>query len=172
MNEAEVRLELEKNHAAGFMWALHCCRQDRLEAEEVLQTAYLKILEGKAVFGGKSAFKTWFFAVIRMTERESWRRRHRRLLKLVGIENAQSIPSHEHPEKMRERAETIEMFQSVLSCLPHRQQQVLELVFYHDLTIKEAAKVLGISLGSSRTHYERGKKRIRKRLEALRGEHE
>lgn len=170
MNETEVRQELEKHHAAGFMWALHCCLQNRLEAEDVLQTAYLKILEGKAVFGGKSTFKTWFFSVIRMTARES--RRRRRLFKLVGIGNAQSIPSPEHPEKQRERAETIEVFRRALCRLPRRQQQVLELVFYHDLTIKETAQVLDISLGSSRTHYERGKKRIRKRMETLRSEHE
>ena len=45
--------------------------------------------------------------------------------------------------------------------LPARQREVLHLVFYQDLTIEEAAKVLNISLGTARTHFERGKSRLR-----------
>jgi RNA polymerase sigma-70 factor (ECF subfamily) len=37
-------------------------------------------------------------------------------------------------------------------------------VFYQDLTIREAADVLEVSLGTARVHYERGKKRLRELL--------
>src|SRR5882672_12640595 len=67
MDIAELKAELEVLHSASFGWALQCCRRDRSQAEEVLQTVYLKILEGKASFRGEASLKTWLFAVIRKT---------------------------------------------------------------------------------------------------------
>ena len=41
------------------------------------------------------------------------------------------------------------------------------MVFYHEHSISEAAEIMGVSLGTARTHYERGKEGLRKRLEDL-----
>src|SRR5262245_5761718 len=67
MESEEIRALLEHHHASSFGWAMACCRRDQSDAEEVLQTVYLKVLEGKARFSGNALFKTWLFAVIRKT---------------------------------------------------------------------------------------------------------
>ena len=46
MQIAELKAELERLHSASFGWALSCCRRNHADAEEVLQTVYLKILQG------------------------------------------------------------------------------------------------------------------------------
>ena len=47
---------------------------------------------------------------------------------------------------------------------PAAQREVLHLVFYEGCSLAEAAEVMGARLGTVRTHYERGKAALRKRL--------
>ncbi len=162
MDSSELRTNLEKYHSESYGWALSCCAHNQTEAEGVLQAVYLKMLEGRACFDGRAAFKTWLFAVIRRTaadeRRQHWLRGFR-LLKYV--EPAANVAS---PDEAIYQAELRTLFRRALAALPKRQREVLQLVFYHDLSLAEAAAVLGIALGSARTHYERGKQRLRQWL--------
>ncbi len=54
---------------------------------------------------------------------------------------------------------------SLLAGLAPRQRQVLELVFYHELVLREAAGVMGVSIGTASRHYDRGKRALLERLE-------
>jgi RNA polymerase sigma-70 factor (ECF subfamily) len=159
---AEIETELERHHADSFAWAMTCCGRDRAEAEDVLQTSYLKVLEGRAVFASRSSFKTWLFGVIRRTAAEHRRWRALRRFRLAS-------PT-EHADPSPDAATAIGHSESVvrlidaLATLTARQRQVLHLVFYQDLTIGEAAGVLGMSIGTARTHYERAKARLREHI--------
>jgi RNA polymerase sigma-70 factor (ECF subfamily) len=166
MDIAELKAELQQLHSASFGWALSCCGRDREEAEEVLQTVYLKILEGKAQFRGEASLKTWLFAVIRKTAMGERRKNLvRRLILNTGPSQTEPAAFAEEPAAVFERSETQARFQTALKGLPARQREALHLVFYEDLTLREAALVMKVSIGSARQHYERGKKRLRESLD-------
>jgi RNA polymerase sigma-70 factor (ECF subfamily) len=164
----EVEGRLAELHVASFGWACSCCGWNETEAEEVLQTVYVKVLSGRARYDGRSAFRTWLFGVIRNTAREHARamRSHEKRLERVAVDVDVHPSAGEQPDAVVEREERAERLKSALDELPDRQREVLQLVFYQDLTIKEAADVMQVSIGSARVHYDRGKKRLRKVLEA------
>jgi RNA polymerase sigma factor (sigma-70 family) len=164
MTDAELRASLETHHSESYGWALSCCARSSVEAETVLQTVYLKVLMGKARYEGKSSFKTWLFAVIRRTAADERRRQMLRHL-LMDRHLASPTPATiERPDEAFHRAELQRLMRKMLTQLPRRQREVLQLVFYHDLSLSEAAQVMGISLGSARQHYERGKIKLREQM--------
>ena len=162
-----LEAELERLNPASFGWAVCCCRWDQEEAAEVLQAAYLKVLEGRARFDGRSSVKTWLFAVIRRTAAEARRRRWLRALALGrwAALGARPTPARD-PEAALSLSERSRTLVEALRGLSTRQSSVLHLVFYEDLTVGEAARALGIADGTARRHYERGKEALRRRLAA------
>ena len=156
--------ELEGLHPASFGWALVCCAWDRQAAEDVLQAAYLKAIAGHARFNGHSSTQTWFFGVVRQTARETWRRRltrRRALDRWLAEPPPSPVPT---PERLSAAAETQLRLRRGLARLSRRQRELLHLVFYESMTIEQAAEVLHLRLGTARTHYERGKARLRELL--------
>jgi RNA polymerase sigma-70 factor (ECF subfamily) len=160
MSPKELEAWLERLHEESFGWALQCSSGDPVRAEDVLQTAYVRVISGRAVFGERSSFRTWLFGVIRRVAIEEGRR--------VKVERERTViladdVVHDVADE-RCRPDEIESSRALLWALdqlPPRQREVLHLVFYQDMSISDAAEVMDVSVGSARTHYERGKARLR-----------
>ena len=160
----EIEYELEQLHQQSYAWALACCKRNPNDAEDVLQMTYLKILDGSAHFEGRSAFRTWLFGIIRHTAAGKWRKfiNRDRLLRVVTQQQPESSAAAadagvEYPAETRRLLDA-------LNTLSKRQREMLQLVFYHEMTIEQAADTLRISLGSARTHYARGKQNLAVKL--------
>jgi RNA polymerase sigma factor (sigma-70 family) len=150
MKKSDLQNILNEHHSSAFLWARQCCSFDEDLAKDVLQLVYLKILEGKAVYREKSSLKTWLFSVIKFTVAEQKRKEGQ----TTTLDEADGYAHLEEPESQDSHEELVML-------LPKRQQEVLLLVFYHGLTLEKAAEVMEISLGSVRTHYDRGKKNLK-----------
>ncbi|MCI0750636.1 MAG: RNA polymerase sigma factor [Flammeovirgaceae bacterium] len=149
--------QLESLHHESYMWCLSCCNYDKDMAKDVLQDVYLKIYEDRASFKEKSSLKTWLFSVIKYTSIDHMRKQPKHIEKL-SVSHSQ-IPESEIEDNEKENA-----FTKILEFLSAQQREVLTLAFYHGLTLEEIAPLLKISIGSVRTHYERGKENFKKLL--------
>ena len=154
------RSALEAIHDQVFGWALSRCDYERAVAEDLVQQAYVELLTGKAKFEGRSSLKTFVFSVVQNLARSRFRRAASRLrlvdeVKRNTIEDAfVATTTPEHPQ----------LWQAVQQ-LPQRQRDVIELVFCRDMTIEDASRVMGVTTGTGRVHYDRAKKSLRARLE-------
>jgi RNA polymerase sigma-70 factor (ECF subfamily) len=153
--------ELEALHPHCFGWAMACCDRRSEVAEDVLHDVYAKVLDGSARFGGESTMRTWLFGVIRKTA--AARLRKERLHYILGIRHAARADrpaAATSPEDDAIQSDRRARLRRALSDLSARQREVLELVFYHDLTLEDAATIMQVSSGSAHRHYHRGKARL------------
>jgi len=164
MSRSEIELLLEQHHQDSFTWALSCCHRDFDLAQDTLQMSYLKVLDGSARFEARSSFRTWLFGVIRRTAVQTNRKRAVREKLLRTLFMRRNDPVIPEPHASLDYSLKSEKLVQALLKLSNQQCAVLQLVFYHDMTIEEAALVMKISLGSARTHYARGKKNLADRL--------
>jgi len=158
------RVGLAANHEELYGWSLTRCDFDRAAAEDLMQSAYVEVLSGRARFDNKSSLKTFLFGVVQMLARSRYRKlaTRLRLLRQAAAEPAQLASDDRGREPRSER-----IWQSVRG-LPARQRDITELVFCREMTIEEASRVMGVTVGTGRVHYDRAKKALAAVLADLR----
>lgn len=163
---------LAEEHAALFAWALSRCGRERARAEEVLQMSYVAIIEGRARFDGRSTLRTFLFGVVHNVARSFHRNEQRtawRWLRRDADDTEQAPPAVDEAVDATETETLTRDLRRGLHRLPARQREVLELMAWRDFTLEQTAEILGISVGSARTHYHRAKTTLRERLGAIAG---
>lgn len=161
--KADIEKLLAQYHNASYGWALACCQRNVEEAKETLQITYLKVLEGKAVPPPSAHFKAWLFRVIRNTAIDLQRKRTvRTKLRIQFSRNQKGLDPAPMDFANKQQVELA----SAMEKLSKRQMELLHLVFYQGHTLAEAADILGLSLGTARSHYARAKEKLRLLLQS------
>ncbi len=150
------RSALEAIHSQVYGWALSRCDFDHPTAEDLVQQAYVELLSGNARFDNKSTLKTFVFGVVQNLARSRYRRLSSRL-RLVRKYQPETATAAAEPR------DDDGVWRAVRA-LPARQRDIVELVFCRDLTVEQAAAVMGVTTGTGRVHYDRAKKALRQRL--------
>ena len=73
------RSALAAMHDQVFGWALSRCDYDQAVAEDLVQSAYVQLLTGKAQFNERSSLKTFVFAVVQNLAKSRYRQLATRL---------------------------------------------------------------------------------------------
>jgi RNA polymerase sigma-70 factor (ECF subfamily) len=134
------------------------------DALDAVQEGFVKALTHLSSFQGRSSFKTWLLRVVTNAALDLGRQRGRReVLSLEAFTDQDPglPPAEEDPAQGLERADLRRLLDRALEQLPPAQRQTFVLHVDAELTYREVADVLGISIGTvmSRLYYARQKLR-------------
>ena len=152
------------------------CRQyvGAEEADAMAQETFLKAWRSLDRFDGRSAFSTWLTRIAINACLDELRRRKRR-----GPAVEESDPERESmaerlpdagadPERRAIQRDAVRRLREAERRLPERQREIFRLRFYAELELDEIARVLGVHVGTVKTHLHRAVHRIRRELEVAR----
>lgn len=136
------------------------------DALDAVQDGFVKVLTNLSGFQGRSSFKTWLLRVVSNAALDLGRQRSRKealSLDGVGTQDRETMMPQtiQNPTRNLEREDLRRELDQALATLPEAQRQTFVLHAEAELSYREVAEVLKISIGTvmSRLFYARQKLR-------------
>lgn len=171
--DAAVPLPADADEAIAVLYARHwtglvrlasLLTRDASVAEEIVQDAFVALHRRWPSLSDRGAAHGYL--------RTSVVNGSRSMLRHRGVEERYRQPGPPEPAGPEERAVQADQDATVLAALrslPRRQQEVLVLRYYADLSEEEIARTLGLSRGAVKSHAHRGIAALRAALAARGG---
>ena len=165
-NDRRAFARLVERH---YGWALGFA--DRLlgtrhEAEDLVQTAFLRVWQHAARWEPNAKFSTWLYRVLYNLCMDQLRVRHATSSEPLEGEFVEALaddaPSGEDSVSSQQRDARV---RAALDRLPVRQRAALVLCYYEERSQAEASALLGISEGALESLLSRGRATLRKWLQ-------
>ena len=137
---------------------------DRTLAEDLTSDVFLDVWRQAGQFEGRSSVSTWMLAMARY---KALAARRRRTEDQIDDEVVEAIEDGgDDPEAAAQKKDRSTILRSCLEKLSVPHRQIVDLVYYHEKSIDEAAQILAIPQNTVKTRLFHA----RKRLSALAGE--
>lgn len=146
---------------------------NRLDAEEVVQDAFIKVHTNLEKFRGDSSFATWLYRIITNLSRNKyhWNRRRGRDVNVSisdrgpyedDIKTDMEIPDRDlEPDVLLERMETESTLIGAIEKLPDKLKEVLVLRHLEEMTYSEISDLLKCELGTVKSRLARAREALK-----------
>ncbi|MEZ4973976.1 MAG: sigma-70 family RNA polymerase sigma factor [Cyclobacteriaceae bacterium] len=147
-------------HFSGKMYAL-CCRYipSKMEAEDVLVTAFTKLFERIDQYKGEGSFEGWIRRIV-VNESLTYLRRNKNMYLETEIEVVDRTPDYAQLDTHLEAADLMRL----VGDLPTGYRMVFNLYAIDGYSHKEIADQLGISENTSKSQLSRARALLQKKL--------
>lgn len=149
--------ELTRNHA---------------DAEDISQSVFIKVYRGMGTFQQDARLSSWLYRITVNAALDHLRKRpffpQEKPLSVPGRFADDSVPRddvpRDDPGREAEAALLRRKIDEALERISDREKTVFLLRHYHDLSLKEIAETLGLTLGSVKSYLFRSIKKLQKEL--------
>ncbi len=159
--------ELVRAHSDRLFAVVVRFTADPVEAEDVMQEAFLRAWRSIGRFEGRSAFFTWLYRIgINEAKRRAERRpRPGREIPIETSPLAEAPDWSEAPELRAEHGETARLLEQAILELPLAYRAPLVLRDVEGLSTREAAEVMELSEAALKSRLHRARMTVRRRLD-------
>jgi RNA polymerase sigma-70 factor, ECF subfamily len=137
---------------------------DTATAEDVVSEVFLQVWRQAARFEGRSQVLTWLLAIARYKTLTAIKGAPAEQLDLSAA--AERADSGEGPEAAAHRNDVGAILRKCLGQLSLAHREVIDLVYYHERTVAEAAAILNIPPNTVKTRMFYARKQLAQLLEA------
>ncbi len=149
MTEKQISDIIRRYHTSLFRLAFSYIK-NREDAEDIVQEAFLKLYTSSIIFPAEENIKAWLIRVTINLCKDMLRSSKRRTTEPVS-----DIPCEDKGQ--------YELLDSIRSMQP-QYASVIYLFYYEDYSVKEIAKLQGISDSAVTTRLSRARKQLKKML--------
>lgn len=135
---------LVERHSEKFYFSSYRIVMNQQEAEDIVQDAFLKLWDNPKIWKeGKGAkFTSWFYKIVMNLSVD----RYRKQKKTTHIEDEQNLKDSAKQFDSLQDNEEQAALDNALKLLPEKQLLALNLCFYEEMSRKDAAKLMKISV--------------------------
>jgi len=153
---------LVRRHNDRFYRLAYRFVANRMQAEDIVQDAFLKLWERPAMWqvGRNAAFTTWFYRVVVNLCLDHQKKKR----PLPLLDDSWVMDERETHEETLLHREKQGLLEAQIAALPERQRVALNLCFYEELSNQEAAEVMGIRLKALQSLLMRAKITLKEKL--------
>ena len=145
-----------RHHVQVFRFALRIT-SDPASAEDVVSDVFLDVWRRAGAFKARAQVSTWLLAIARNKSFSALRRASAEHLDCETIEV--SDPS-DNPELLMHKKGRSEVIRKCLSKLSAVQREVIDLVYYHEKSVAEVARIVGVPANTVKTRMFHARQRI------------
>ena len=152
-----------RHHARVFRFVARLVRDESL-AEDLISEVFLDVWRHSGRFEERSAVSTWLMSIARFKALSARRRRIDAELD-DKIEATIADPADD-PAVTLEKKSRGELLRHALTKLSAEHREIIDLVYYHEKSVDEAAKIIGIPSATVKTRMFYARKKLGEWLQA------
>ena len=155
---------VEKYSHLAFSLSMKILNQ-REDAEEAAQDAFIKAYNSLSSFKSSSTFRTWFFRIVYNTSISRLRTRKNIEVKLDDIKiSDREIQSTESTVEQLNTFDRQRFLMAGLERLEHEEQVLLKMYYYDDFSMDEISTIAGLTLSNVKVKIHRSRKKLLQEL--------